>query len=228
MAYARNVSVTYNTVDVLAAAMKAFAVNGAIIKDRIEEYEGNVAVAFKEANRTLVMQYLSSGETLDTTGVEEAVSLLSSSVTMDILNNKPTNDFVRKMVTIISNPTVSSNDIGILLYFPSTLASRKKMEDLKEAMFDFYGSEYLGKEGDKLNLTLTALTIRPIQAIGCFAIFGHDGNGNIVEFLTPKEDLANAFKINVPTAIKAKVKKIGLNPYRNNLKTTYINYVRIV
>ena len=220
----------FNTSDVLAAALEAWKRNGnnIIRYGDIEEKDENGTVTnVRYENTTIIKKILKSGEPLDHSESDALMDSVRSSVTMALLTNSTVNDFTRKIVMIAESDEVPEKSINILVYFPSVAAQIKKKTDRQEALFELHNSHYLGSTGDKLSIEITTVSNMYIRSIDCYSILGHDGEGNMVQFFLNKEEKSKKFTVEHSVKINAEIKKIGVDSY-NNIKTTYLNYVKVV
>jgi hypothetical protein len=90
-------------------------------------------------------------------------------------------------------------------------------------MFDLAASsEFLGEIDKKITVDFNMMSSRFMRDYNCYAVFGHDNNGNCVMFFTRHTNLTKSGKIT------GKVKKHSIDSYHNNAKVTTINYVKEV
>jgi hypothetical protein len=139
------------------------------------------------------------------------------------LADRRVNDFQFSLSEAISQPTCTQRDCGLVAFVPKTYAGMLERQEKDEAKFGLAGtSEYLGRVGEKIQLDFVLIDSRYLQQYNCHSVTGHDGNGNMVSFLTAHQSLARSGRIS------GKVKRTEVSQYHNGAKVTQLNFVKAI
>ena len=205
---------TVNVMDVVTVACAVYRINGGLVRDTKDD---------KVANGILVKSHFLNNTPVDITEADReaattACNYLVQTVMLAKLTSKNVNEFTANIVELLEKETTASRNIGLLTWVPKLYADLTKNDDLKQELTVIgFGSQYLGKVGDKIIVNFTAITKRFNNNYNCWRYTGHDGNGNLVGFLS-KNEIANG-------KIKGKIKATEYSNY-NGGKTTFLNYVK--
>jgi hypothetical protein len=108
-----------------------------------------------------------------------------------------------------------------MAFLPQVYARSQERAVKQEVMAEIGpGSQYLGKVGDKVTINFEFIEQRYLQQFNCFAVFGTDGAGNCVKFLTAHKELAKSAQL------QGKIKRLEEDQYRGGAKVTTLNYVK--
>ena len=205
-------------IDILAVACAAYRINGnQILRESKDD---------KIANGVLVKAHFLDNKHLDVTDedrerAEEVKNYICQRVTMMLLTNTVVNDFLSSVFTIVSSEKTHPRNIGMATWAPKLCADLTRTDEQKHEMTVLsYGSNYLGKVGDKIELTFTTVVERWTQSYNCYRYTGHDGQGNLVGFLSK-----NKLSSQTGVKIKGRIKTTEKGRFTGG-KTTYLNYVK--
>ena len=205
-------------IDILSVACAAYRINGnQILRESKDD---------KIANSVLVKAHFWDNKHLDVTDedrakAEEVKNYICQQVTMMMLTGTTINDFLNSVFAIVNTEKTHLRNIGVVTWAPKLCADLARTDEQKHEMTVLsYGSNYLGKDGDKIELTFTTIVERWTQAYNCYRYTGHDGQGNLVGFLS-KNKLSNLTGVK----IKGRIKTTEKGRFTGG-KTTYLNYVK--
>lgn len=228
--------VSIPTIDLAALAFAAYRVNGNSVVKSPEIYDPLTETVVKvTTNRQLITNTVGGyyaerdGKTLtiteeDRNQASEAISAIPTTIMVQTMISKKVNDFWKSVGEILEKETSSEQDIGIAAYIPQVLKSVIAMEKRDLDITDLsFTSKYIGKVGQSIEVDFTVISSRFVLKLSCWSVNGHDGNGNMVKFLTTKEGLTK-----VRGQIKGKVKSHSVDKYLKNAHVTELNYVKIV
>ena len=221
--------------DALAAACMAFHAAG----DKIEKYDSNEVPggqylddegkpnAYQPAvksNKTVALAILEHPETIPQSAKDEAEAVkqcIEGQLTMSLLGGKFVSPFVKDLAASMEMDELPHFKLGLLVYAPNVYAQNKKKEVATEAVTEcLYTSQPLGAVGAKVTVNFTLVESRVLPGYDCYAVFGKDGNGNLVSFLTKHTALIKDGKVS------GKIKKAEADKYHNNAMVTSLHYVK--
>jgi len=158
----------------------------------------------------------------DRTKAEAAVSAIQQDVMLKQLSGARVNDFIHSMVTLFEQETCTARDCGMMAFLPRTYESLVKVEAVKETVRDFSAaSRFLGTSvGTKILIDFEMISNRYLQQFNCYSVFGHDGKGNLVQFLTAHQHLVQS------GSISGKIKRLENSRYHNGAEVTELNFVK--
>lgn len=216
----------------VALAFAAQRVNGAMYKDPLFFDTEKDAVVEVVPNKTLMFNSFaiepgSNPELIPTdedfAQADAAISAIQGDVLIKKLADRRVNDFQFSLSEAISQPTCTQRDCGLVAFVPKTYAGMLERQAKDEAKFGLAAtSEFLGRVGEKIQLDFTLIDSRYLQQYNCYSATGHDGNGNMVNFLTAHKDLV------VSGRISGKVKRTEVSQYHNGAKVTQLNFVKAI
>ena len=235
MAYVnkRKERVAVRTVDIVAAAIRAYEINSnQILRFDTQVYQGPKGQ--ETVSHTLVNNKSLIIEMFDDKGVlcaatdrveeaEEMIGFITQKITLNMIKGAKVPDFTKAVNEALQNEESDQSKIGLLLYVPNIYKGMKEREKVENEISEFkYTSQPIGKVGDKISFNLTVLAAKPVQfdAGPCWAVFGKDENGNLVSFFTGHKHLTESKKIS------AKVKSFGKDQYHANAMVSRLNYVK--
>lgn len=215
--------------DLAAMAFAAQRINDGFYKESTvldpETYE---VVKKVVPNKDLMIKLLSGTEDYTVTDedralAQDAIQSLQQTRTLTILKGSRFSTFVSTLCDLFEQEMVNGFDVGLASYLPkvynSQLERQAKTEKLTELV---YSSQFLGKPGDKITFTLNVLETRYVPQYASFGVFGDDGNGNLISFLTGKEQCTVSGKYT------AKIKRTATDPYHDNANVTTVNFVKAI
>jgi len=154
---------------------------------------------------------------------DEAMSGVQNDLTLRILKGQQVSDFARSLVKLVQQETATERDCGLMAFLPKTFAGQVERENKQIQVAGMAGtSVYLGRVGEKITVDFVLVDKRFLQQYNCWSVFGHDGAGNCVGFLTQHEHLAKDGRI------QGKIKRIYEDSYRGGACVTGLNYVKAI
>lgn len=216
----------------VALAFAAQRVNGAMYKDTLFFDPEKDAVVEVVPNKTLMFNSFaiepgSNPELVPTdedfAQADAAISAIQGDVLIKKLADRRVSDFQFNLSEVIGQPTCTQRDCGLVAYVPKTYTGMLERQAKDEAKLGLAStSEYLGRVGEKIQLEFHLIDSRYLQQYNCYSATGHDGNGNMVNFLTAHQNLV------VSGRITGKVKRTEVSQYHNGAKITQLNFVKAI
>lgn len=159
----------------------------------------------------------------DRTQADAAISAIQGDVLVKKLSDRRVSDFLVNLSEAISQPTCTQRDCGLVAFVPKTYAGMLERQEKDEAKIGLAStSQYLGRVGEKIQLDFALIDSKYLQQYNCYSVTGHDGNGNMVSFLTAHQGLAQSGRIS------GKVKRTEISQYHNGAKVTQLNFVKAI
>ena len=159
----------------------------------------------------------------DRAQADAAISAIQGDVLIKKLADRRVSDFQFNLSEAISQPTCTQRDCGLVAFVPKTYAGMLERQEKDEAKIGLAStSEYLGRVGEKIQLDFALIDSKYLQQYNCYSVTGHDGNGNMVSFLTAHQGLAQSGRI------AGKIKRIEVSQYHNGAKVTQLNFVKAI
>ena len=218
------------TRELVALAFAAQRMNGGLHRDN--RYFDPEKDAFVEVvpNKTLMFNSFafepgSNPELVptdeDRAQADAAITAIQGDVLIKKLADRRVSDFQFNLSKAISQPTCTQRDCGLVAFVPKTYAGMLERQEKDEAKIGLAStSEYLGRVGEKIQLDFALIDSKYLQQYNCYSVTGHDGNGNMVSFLTAHQGLAQSGRI------AGKIKRIEVSQYHNGAKVTQLNFVK--
>jgi hypothetical protein len=157
----------------------------------------------------------------DRTQAEAIRNYLTQRSMLAKLTGRPLSDFATSVADKVESDKASLRDVGILTWATKVCADLQKADDAQQ---DFarisITSNFVGKIKGKVEIDFTTITKRWSNNYGCFRYTGHDGNGNLIGFLS-KNDYPAVVRL------KARVKAHETGRLTGG-KTTYLNYTKAI
>ena len=159
----------------------------------------------------------------DRAQADAAITAIQGDVLIKKLADRRVSDFQFNLSEAISQPTCTQRDCGLVAFVPKTYAGMLERQEKDEAKIGLAStSEYLGRVGEKIQLDFALIDSKYLQQYNCYSVTGHDGNGNMVSFLTAHQGLAQSGRI------AGKIKRIEVSQYHNGAKVTQLNFVKAI
>ena len=159
----------------------------------------------------------------DRAQADAAITAIQGDVLIKKLADRRVSDFQFNLSEAISQPTCTQRDCGLVAFVPKTYAGMLERQEKDEAKIGLAStSEYLGRVGEKIQLDFALIDSKYLQQYNCYSVTGHDGNGNMVSFLTAHQGLAQSGRI------AGKIKRIEVSHYHNGAKVTQLNFVKAI
>lgn len=226
--------VTLATQELAAIAFAAYRVNNNSIYKYNQMYNATIGDIVNVVTNKQLMSNTVGGNYADPEGVKltvteedrtaaaEAINVVQQDCMLQTLIGRRISDFVQKVCSLADKETATEMDIGLMTYLPNVTAQIRQRQAADEAAGDLaFTSQYVGNIGEKIELDFTMVQSKYIQSINCWSVFGHDSNGNAIQYLTTKEELTKSARI------KGKVKGHQQDQYRKNAPVTNLNYVKL-
>jgi hypothetical protein len=217
----------YPTEDMAAASFAAYRVNGALHKyNTVYDPETNEMIRVN-TNRELIYSHFTGMRVLtitdqDRLGAAEAKDFLINHRALSVLQDQRVGEFVNKLVERLNQSTVTLRDCGIMEYLPDIYSKTLvKSDRASKLQMMAYTSQHFGSVGQVLNFALTVMDVKYVQKFSCYHVFGHDAEGNCIGYFTGKESCT------VNGSYVGKVKAHIVDNYRNDVKVTQFNYVKL-
>ena len=217
---------SYSTITVLATAIAAYEHNGRIIvRDPITEADGRKVLP----NRQLISDYLQNNNgpfvvnDFHLKQAEGIIQYLQQTVIMQSLQNK-VDSFLSQMTELVTNLEVTNKDIGIIAWAPHLADQYQKKDHVREVSARYeHRSRYIGKVGEKITTDFTMIENRYIKTMDCFAVYGYDGNDNLIFYWARVAD-----KICEVGKISGRIKAHNEDKFRGDARVTTLNYVKVL
>lgn len=214
----------FNTLEALAMAVGAFEQNQKrVIKLEIKHEDGSVT----KSNRQLILESLNTRQEsleLFSPDIQNIVEYLQHTALIQTLSNSKHDSFLYTVNELLTKPTVTERDFGILAWAPK-LAFDLQIKDTAKQASSMYErtSRYIGKVGDKITINFTLIESKYIKSMNCYAIYGHTDTGSLVSYWVNDEK-----KIVKQGTLSARVKSHREDNYHNDARVTQINFVKAV
>jgi hypothetical protein len=221
---------SYNTVNVVAAAILAFKANGdKVVKLATYDDKGSI---LEYRNKDYLYATLESAtgphspkplQVSNDTIIEaqELISYINKLITMTILTKYTVNNFIKSLHEIVQKETVTNSAFSYLVWLPKVVADDKKRLDSREiSAYYEHTSKFFGKLNDRVQIDFTLIEKRYVRSIDAWSAYGHTSDGNLVSFLTKKEHLAKSGQL------KGRIKQHTMSQFHNNALITVLNHVK--
>jgi hypothetical protein len=221
--------VSISTRELAAMAFAAQRANGTLHKTDVVFDEKTGDTVKVVPNKVLMQNSIAptaDGNVLDVSAqdrenAEAAITAIQSDIMIKLLKGQKVTDFVQNLNDVLSKETATQRDCGIMAFLPQMYARAQEQAVKQENLVELApGSQYLGKIGDKVTVDFQFIDQRYLQQFNCFAVFGTDGAGNCVSFLTAHKELAKSARL------QGKIKRLVEDQYRAGAKVTTLNYVK--
>jgi hypothetical protein len=206
------------TLDVIAAACAAYRENNDQII--LESSDSTLTPNIKLLHAALSDN--TKVTDLDRANAAEIIEFLTHQQTLAGLTGKKLSDFVANVIETVAAEEVNPRfALSRLQWAPRLHMDMQKSQDIRNQLAVLsYGSKYLGKQYDKIEITFVTVSKRYNKMYQAWRYTGHDTHGNLVGFLLNKDIIAKEFKI------KGSIKNIEMSRYAENGKTTFLSHVR--
>jgi hypothetical protein len=224
----------YPVLEMLAAAVSAFELNGSVIREAQFKREGDKLVDVYP-NRVLIMSYLQRDKPsaiplrveftvtdAHRERAEEVAQAIQHTVLMQTLKGK-TDTFLDQVNNTLLHSEVNYREAGIVAWAPKIVSDYQHKEEVaqKSAMHE-RTSNFFGRIGEKVAVNFTVIEKKPFPRVESFLVYGHDDYGNLVSYWTRKGDQVKDGKIT------GRVKDHLVDNHRNRARVTVLNFVKHV
>ena len=218
--------IKYPTINVVATAIAVYEYSGSrIVRDSFTDENGVKILS----NRQLITDCLAGQKgpflvnEIHVKQAEGIIQYLQQTVIMQSLQNK-VDSFLSQMTELVTNLEVTNKDIGIISWAPHIADQYQKKDHVREVSARYeHSSRYIGKVGDKITTDFTMIEKRYIKSMDCFAVYGYDGNDNLIFYWAKVAD-----KICEVGKISGRIKAHTEDKFRGNARVTTLNYVKVL
>jgi len=214
--------------ELVALSFAAYRENGTLYRDSTYFDTATDSVIQVTPNKTLMMsRFLEPAAPAlvptdaDYAAADTAISDIKNDILVRRLADRRVSEFAESLYNAISQEHCTVRDCGLVAFVPRThsdmLARVVKADMVNEVART---SQFLGQVGDRVTLDFVIIDSRYVQQYNCYSVHGHDGQGNLVSFLTSKQDCAASGKI------LGRVKRTEASRYHNGALVTQLNFVK--
>ena len=214
--------------ELVALSFAAYRENGTLYRDSTYFDTATDSVIRVTPNKTLMMsRFLEPTAPLlaptdaDYVAADTAISDIKNDILMRRLADRHVGEFAKSLYDVISQDQCTVRDCGLVAFVPRThsdMMARVVKDDMVNEVART--SQLLGQVGDKVTLDFVIIDSRYVQQYNCYSVHGHDGQGNLVSFLTSKQEYATSGKIS------GRVKRAEPSRYHNGASVTQLNFVK--
>lgn len=207
----------FAVIDVVSAACAIFRINdNKVVRDNPEQIP---------TSKQMIIDHFLNDKTVEITDsdreqADTCIKQLQHRLLMAQLSSKSQSEFVEEITQLVLAPTetIGKNKLGLAVWIPKVVQSivAEDQKNLEVARFAF-NSKYVGKLGEKVELTFNPFSVKFVREYNCFRHFGHDEHGNLIGFLN---------KTQITGPITGRVKTHNTSKYHNGGRVTYLNYVK--
>jgi hypothetical protein len=113
------------------------------------------------------------------------------------------------------------SDAGLMAFLPSMAEQITQRQAREQEVAELAQvSQYLGRIGDKVVVNLTVMNSRYLQQFNCWSVNAKDDKGNLISYLTAKEDCTRSARYS------GKIKRTEISKYHNGAQVTTLNFVK--
>jgi hypothetical protein len=213
--------------DMAAASFAAYRANGALHKSNmVYDPETNIMVNVT-TNRTLIYNHFTGQQPLviidqDRESAAAAHEFLIDYRARNVLQEQSVGEFVNKLVDNLNQSELSLRDSGIMAYLPEIYTKTMiKSDRASKLQLMAYTSQHFGRVGEVLNFALTVVDVKFVHKFNCYHVFGYDAQENCIGYFTSKQNCT------MSGSYVGKVKQHIIDDYRNSVKVTQFNYVKL-
>lgn len=219
---ARYTPVKISTVELAALAFAAYRKNQSnVYKDTSffdKEKDSLVTVV---PNKQLIREGQLEVTEEDRADAQTAMDTLSQDRMMRILKGLAVPDFQNTLTNLLTQTECTMNDAGLMAFLPSMAAQLIQRQAREQEVAELaQASQYLGRVGEKVVVELTVMNSRFLQQFNCWSVNAKDDKGNLVAYLTAKENCTRSARYS------GKVKRTETSKYHNGAQVTTLNFVK--
>jgi len=219
---ARYTPVKISTVELAALAFAAFRKNQCnVYKDSSFFDKAADSLVTVVPNKQLMREGNLQITEQDRADAETAMGALSQDRTMRILKGLAVPDFQNTLTNLLTQSECTMSDAGLMAFLPSMTAQLIQRQTREQEVAELaLVSQYLGRVGDKVTVTLTVMNSRFLQQFNCWSVNAKDDKGNLVSYLTAKEECTRSARYT------GKIKRTETSKYHNGAQVTTLNFVK--
>jgi hypothetical protein len=215
---------SYPALDIVATAVAAYAHNESKVVRNTDQTDGKVLLP----NRQLISDYFAGTQLFVVNDfhrkeAEGIVQYLQQTVIMQSLKGDP-DRFLAQVTELLSNNEISMKSVGIVAWAPKLADDYQKKDHVRELSARYeYRSQYVGRVGDKTEMSFTLIDKRYIKSMDCWAVYGIDAQDNLIFYWARNLD-----KVCEVGRIYGRIKEHKQDSYRGNARVTVLNYVKVL
>jgi len=219
---ARYTPVKISTVELAALAFAAYRKNQSnVYKDSSYFDKEKDSLVTVVPNKQLMREGNLEVTEQDRTDALAAMETLSQDRMMRILKGLMVPDFQNTLSNLLTQIESTMSDAGLMAFLPSMTAQLVQRQAREQEVAELAQvSQYLGRVGDKITVNLTVMNSRFLQQFNCWSVNAKDDNGNLVSYLTAKEDCTRSARYS------GKIKRTETSKYHNGAQVTTLNFVK--
>lgn len=219
---ARYTPIKISTVDLAARAFAAFRKNQSNVhKDTSFFDKAADAIVAVVPNKQLMREGNLEVTEQDRADAQAAMDMLGQDRMMRILKGNKVPDFQNTLTNLVTQTECTMNDAGLMAYLPSMAQQLVQRQVREQEMAELaHVSQYLGRVGEKVTVALTVMNSRFLQQFACWSVNAKDDKGNLVAFLTAKEECTRSGRYS------GKIKRTETSKYHNGAQVTTLNFVK--
>ena len=153
---------------------------------------------------------------------QQAMDFINQNLTLEALTRGKVTGFMGSVYEVLQEAECNLHfRAGLMIHVPKVYKDMQARSKKRETTAEYAASsQFIGKEGATVEIDFNLISKNYIQSLGCYAAFGHDGNGNLVSFLTKHDSLLKNGHF------RAKVRGHKADQYHNGANVTSLNYVK--
>lgn len=219
---ARFTPVKVSTLELAALSFAAFRKNQSnVYKDSSFFDKATDSLVTVVPNKQLMREGNIEVTEQDRTDAQTAMDALSQDRVMRILKGLAVPDFQNTLTNLLTQAECTMSDAGLMAFLPSMAGQLVQRQAREQEVAELaQSSQYLGRVGDKITVALTVMNSRFLQQFNCWSVNAKDDNGNLVSYLTAKEDCTRSARYS------GKIKRTETSKYHNGAQVTTLNFVK--
>lgn len=216
----------FPTIHALAVATAAYHYNNStVVRNVMLDAIGNQL----RPNRQLIADHLEgkpSNLRVNDHYIAEAdgiITYLQQTVIMQSLKATP-DRFLAQVTELITQQEITDRDFGILAWAPKLADDYQKKDHVRELSARYeYRSNYVGRVGDKIEVSFTLIEKRYIKSMDCWAVYGINEQDNLMFYWARSLD-----KVCEVGKISGRIKSHKEDEFKNKARITTLNYVKVL
>lgn len=219
---ARFTPVKVSTVELAALAFAAYRKNqSTVYKDSSYFNKETDSLVTVVPNKQLMREDNLEVTEQDRVDSQAAIETLSQDRMMRILKGLMVPDFQNTLTNLLTQAEATMSDAGLMAFLPSMAEQITQRQAREQEVAELAQvSQYLGRIGDKVVVNLTVMNSRYLQQFNCWSVNAKDDKGNLISYLTAKEDCTRSARYS------GKIKRTEISKYHNGAQVTTLNFVK--
>lgn len=217
-----NKSAKLPTLELAALAFAAYRKNANLVHNQSQVFDKVLDMLVPVTpNKTLMQSSDLQVVEQDKVDAQAAIDLLSQERMIKILKGARVPDFQNTLTDLTMQPNCMMRDSGLMAYLPSMAEQVRQRQEREQAVAELaLCSEYLGKVGDKITVTIEVLKSHYVSKYNCWSVSAKDEQGNLISYLTGKEECTKSGRYS------GKIKRTETSSYHNGARVTTLNFVK--